>query len=63
VNCADCGKPVELRRGGRWGVEVGPNSYSFTCRTIIEGDRLIRADYHYVEGEEQRHYNPEIPPE
>ena len=29
-----------------------------TCRSVIEGDRLITADYHYVKGEVQRHFPP-----
>lgn len=29
---------------------------SYACRTVVEDGRLVRADYHYVEGETQQHY-------
>ena len=60
--CADCGVKVELKRG-RWGALVpgigGRKAWSFVCRMKVEDDRCIAADYHYVEGEEQRHF-PEV---
>ena len=55
--CADCGKPV---------VDRGPTSDGrprwkdegnvFICRGVIVDGKLKWADYHYVEGEEQRHF-------
>lgn len=61
MKCAGCGQEVVLHRGGHWAVEKvveGHEHYSFCCRTEIEGRPpvLIKASYHYVEGEEQRHW-------
>lgn len=63
MNCADCGKEVVLHKRGRWAVELvqettkgDHGAYSFCCRTVIVGTNLIRADYHYVAGEVQRHW-------
>jgi hypothetical protein len=54
--CADCGRRVERRRNGHWAERITSTSWSFTCRAVVEGDVLVSADYHYVEGEQQRHF-------
>ena len=54
--CGDCGKPIKRHRGGKWAVELDEGRYSFTCRTVIEGTVLVRADYHHIDGEDQDHY-------
>ena len=56
--CAGCGKPVSKSPTGRWGHRRGGGVWEMTCRSVIEGDRLITADYHYVKGEVQRHFPP-----
>lgn len=62
--CADCGRIVTQYRG-KWADREGRPGrryqwgWDFCCRiTIGEMGRLTRADYHYVEGEEQRHFTP-----
>lgn len=58
MRCADCGVEVELRLGG-WataGADGPLRVWGMTCRDVIEGNRLVSADYHYVEGETQRHW-------
>lgn len=55
--CADCGRKVERGRNGHWGARrTEPPSLVFVCRSTIEGGVLVAADYHYIEGEEQRHF-------
>jgi hypothetical protein len=64
--CADCGRIVSKHRG-RWAdreprARQYQNAYHFTCRTHEAaqpdgGVRLEAADYHYVEGETQRHWS------
>lgn len=69
--CADCravvdGDGLGKVGGPRWGeirydVHGKPDFVSFTCRTEIdwsdpENPRCLAADYHYVEGEEQRRW-------
>lgn len=56
--CADCGAHVSKTPTGRWGRRRGVGTWEMTCRSEIEGDRLISADYHYVKGEVQRHFPP-----
>ena len=51
--CADCGKQVTPRRT-RPGWKDKDNL--LICRGRISDGKLIWADYHYVEGEEQRHW-------
>jgi hypothetical protein len=58
VLCADCGRPVTwLTRYNAWAepTEYGVG-WSTTCRRVIEGRRALSADYHYVDGETQRHF-------
>jgi hypothetical protein len=59
--CADCGRTLTLLRG-RWAHEVGPGAHRMTCREHIstkpDGTLVLEAaDYHYVEGETQRHWS------
>lgn len=59
--CADCGAKVEggHRRNGWWTTvsRIGePLAQSAVCRVVMDGNRMLSADYHYVEGEEQRHF-------
>jgi hypothetical protein len=62
--CADCGVEVQQRRDGKWAERItdGWRGWSYCCRTVSEWDAildaavLISADYHYVEGEEQRRF-------
>lgn len=61
--CADCGADVEARHttaSGEtmWGRKVGPTTWDFCCRWEpgAEPGTLASADYHYVEGEEQRRF-------
>jgi hypothetical protein len=60
VRCADCGVEVERVVNGRWGHPEGANPaggrWSMCCRVVAEGHRLVSADYHYVQGETQRHW-------
>lgn len=57
MRCADCGLTVERGRNRRWGAPMrGTYVLSYACRTVVEDGRLVRADYHYVEGETQQHY-------
>lgn len=65
--CADCGRIVSLYRG-RWADReprdrAYQNAYHFTCREHIsekpDGTLYLEAaDYHYVEGETQRRWEP-----
>jgi hypothetical protein len=64
MRCADCGVEVEARIGG-WataGTVGSTRVWGMTCRDVIEGDRLVSADYHYVQGETQRHWPPQDQP-
>lgn len=56
MRCADCGEEVESRRDGWW--STTPNGgHSAVCRIIWGGSVAISTiDYHYVEGETQRHF-------
>lgn len=57
--CADCGSKVEggHRRNGWWTtVGDGTAARLATCRVVLDGNRLVSADYHYVSGETQRHF-------
>ena len=66
--CADCGVEVEQRRDGKWAQRIteGWKGWSYTCRAVTDWDGildaavLISADYHYVEGEEQRHFRKDV---
>jgi hypothetical protein len=63
MKCADCGAEVEQKRG-KWANRIteGWTGWSFCCRTATRWDDdkdaavLESADYHYVEGEVQRHF-------
>lgn len=61
MNCADCGEDIELSvHTGRWGVRNG-RTRTMTCRLERDDNgRLLSADYHYVPGEEQRHFRAEL---
>ena len=59
VRCADCGVEVERSPQGRWAElreGFGLRVWRVTCRKVMDDDRLVSADYHYVEGETQRHF-------
>jgi hypothetical protein len=57
MRCADCGRTVERGRNRRWGSPIGGGyALSYACRTVVEDGVLLRADYHYVDGEKQQHY-------
>jgi hypothetical protein len=60
VLCADCGRPVAwMKHYDTWAEPIeceGRVGWSATCRHKIEGDRLLSADYHYVDGETQRYF-------
>ena len=67
--CADCGAVIEQGRDTtdgqpRWAERLHraddgfPPAWSYTCRMVREGTKVLRADYHYVEGEVQRHFTP-----
>jgi hypothetical protein len=67
TTCADCGAPIEKVRLG-WGKRLvnddhERSGFNFCCRVQYElsGERprLISADYHYVDGETQRHFEPQ----
>jgi hypothetical protein len=57
--CADCGKTVEkVRNIPGWGHRVG-QGHDFCCRVVdhpTKAGKIVSADYHYVEGETQRHF-------
>lgn len=62
--CADCGQVVVMHHG-HWAIRlhsnIRPEAWGYTCRAEIEREpkvKLIRADYHYVAGEIQRHFAP-----
>jgi hypothetical protein len=63
--CADCGREVVFHRG-RWANIVRPDKeWSYVCRLAYEDDdehlpRLVSADYHYIEGEVQDHWPPNV---
>jgi len=45
---------------GRWAVENhNGTNWHYCCRTTYKHGHLISADYHYVEGEVQRHWPPD----
>jgi len=67
--CADCGAEVELRAttstdDNMWGRRIDPPrtgasaSWDFCCRWEPGPERgtMASADYHYVQGETQRHF-------
>jgi hypothetical protein len=63
VRCADCGAKVERSPNGHWAERrqgFGLIVWSVSCRKVQEetddGYRLVSADYHYVQGETQRHW-------
>ena len=61
TNCADCGATVTKSKiNGHWASRItltdGHPAWDFCCRTETQDGKLISADYHYVEGEEQRHW-------
>jgi hypothetical protein len=63
VRCADCGVKVERSPNGHWAERkqgFGLIVWSVSCRKVQEetddGYRLVSADYHYVQGETQRHW-------
>lgn len=62
--CADCGAEIEQvpwaekLESPKW-AKREPYGLSFTCRCVNELGpplRCLSADYHYVEGEEQRRW-------
>lgn len=53
--CADCGAKL-VNKYGRWANKLAEGEFSYTCRITLQGARLISADYHHLEGEEQRHF-------
>jgi len=61
--CAGCGAEVEHTRHG-WGRkrDLGEEgtAWDYCCRVLYDtsGDeyRVLNADYHYVDGETQRHF-------
>ena len=52
---------MERQRTNGWWASRRGTGWSYTCREVIEGGHLTMADYHYVEGETQRHF-PEVKP-
>lgn len=61
ATCADCGLPVEwYPPRDRWASKIADNgtidAWSFTCRITRLDGILVAADYHYVDGETQRHF-------
>ena len=56
VRCAGCNRALRPRRYGHGWVDSRGITY---CTAVIEGTVLISCAYHYIEGEEQRHY-PEV---
>lgn len=53
--CADCGARVEPRYG-KWAARVEPG-FRYCCRYVLNDEhRLVSADYHYIDGERQRHF-------
>lgn len=60
TTCADCGKVI-LPQGRtsdgktKWAHQFGKN-WVFTCRAKFKAGRMLSADYHHPEGEEQRHF-------
>jgi hypothetical protein len=60
TTCADCGRPIFLRRpsatgDNRWAHQFG-QAWIFTCRATWHASRLLAADYHHPASEEQRHF-------
>lgn len=64
--CADCGRDLVIHRG-RW-AHVGKSgkTWGYVCRMVHSNDddqpRILSADYHYIEGEVQKHWPPTIDP-
>jgi hypothetical protein len=66
MNCADCGAVVEsYPPRNRWASKIAANDFgdawSFHCRRtfdLSDGEILVAADYHHVEGEPQEHFPP-----
>jgi hypothetical protein len=63
MKCADCGVTIEkVRNIPGWGHPVG-KGHDFVCRVVdhpTKPAKIISADYHYVEGEEQRHFTAPV---
>lgn len=62
--CVDCGAEVvdisSLTRGSvRWGEEFKDGGFKAYCRITrdpLDDHRVTAIDWHYVEGEEQKHW-------
>jgi hypothetical protein len=62
-HCAGCGRDIVKGRDGRWGEVIrgtaeDPLAIDYTCDWAPgpEPGTVAWVDYHYVEGEEQRHF-------
>lgn len=68
MKCAGCGREVVRGRDGKWGEIVrgtaeDPRTIDYVCDWMPgpEPGTVAWADYHYVEGEEQRRFRaPEV---